>query len=167
VDGRWFSVNDIFIWVLVGALGGAYVFYKKFMKPSSKYNFSEKVTDFMLTPRKTVEKKTLDDTDADSYERNSGIYKVKSFVLNNGDKIMIHSEDNPVPHGLSSKEKENMKGEKLDISVNLAGRSFLTSALDNLTDVDRGSSFSLLGLLKKIPGQVYIVIMVLIIMVFG
>lgn len=152
--------GDLWLYVIAGLLFGTYWIYDHFFKTSTGYEFEESVTDFLLTPRKTIEKEEYGDTDADSIERDGGKYKVKSFVLNNGEKLMIHSEENPIPHGQSSTEKDKNK----DASVKLASRSFCTGFLDNMTDISRGKSgFDIFGILRKIPGPVYFVIVVIII----
>jgi len=155
---------DLYTWIIVGIIGVAFLVWKVRTnrgEEKEEMEFSEEVTSFFLTPRKTTEKvETGEELEGSAFEYDNGIYQMKSYIIPNGEKISLHSKDNPVPHGVKSGEDKNP-------TRKLARSNFLSGSLDNLTNIDRGGGTNIGKYLRMIPGEVYFLILVLIIVFTG
>lgn len=146
-----------------------WIAYDYYSKRNTGFNLSSSVTDHLLTPRKTVEKEDFDDTEAEQYERDGGIYQVKSFVLGSGDKLMIHFEDNGVPGVIDENEVDTPEGKSArgTIEAKMAEKNFFTGFIDNLTQIQRGPGTDIKKYLGMIPKPVYVLIFIAIFMLLG
>lgn len=147
---------NVIVWIAIGIIGIGYLIWKirTSGREKEEMNFKEKVVSFFLTPRKTVEKEeTEEEFEGSAFEYEGGIYKMKSYVLSNGNKLSLHSKENPVPHG---DETDNA-------TKKIARSNFISGSLDNLTTVDRGGTWNIGKYLRMIPGEVYFLLLVLLV----